>query len=35
MGIQLTDEVEFAGATAEVDEDGAAAAMKEYKEASK
>lgn len=34
-GIQLTDEVEFAKATAEVDEEAAAASMKEYGDAKK
>ncbi|KAF2435573.1 P-loop containing nucleoside triphosphate hydrolase protein [Tothia fuscella] len=33
-GIQLTDEIEFAKASAEVDEDAATAALKEYSDAS-
>jgi hypothetical protein len=32
-GIQLTDEIEFLTASAEVDEDNATAAMKEYSSA--
>jgi hypothetical protein len=34
-GIQLTDEIEFEKASAEVDEEKAEEAMKEYRDASK
>lgn len=34
-GIQLTDEIEFAEASVEVDEEGAVAALKEYSDALK